>query len=412
MDANFRPVLEVDVITEGGFLGRGSSPTGTSVGKYESFVLRDNDPDFFEGLSVYKAIDNVDKIIAPSLIGMDILDQVSIDKKMIELDGTSNKSNLGGNTIYSVSIACLKAASRTFNTFLYDYLTTSEIKSLPLPTCNSIILGGHGKNASFQEFTFCPFGANNMTEAIEIITNVDKEVGKVIAQFQRGREAERGKGHGWIPPFTDPEKVLSIIHEAVLNCGYEKKVAYALDCASSELYDKKTQKYCLNGDLLNRSEMINLIKDLTEKYNILFVEDILEENDWDGYIQASKEITKTMLIGDDLTTTNPLLIKKAFELQAVKGFIFKPNQIGTVSEALDAHRYAKTHGMLTIPSHRGGGTIWDDVMEIGIGIGAQAAKSCAPRGGESIWALNWMYRASDENPQARIYDFSKYVNFE
>ena len=250
-----------------------------------------------------------------------------------------------------------------------------------------------------------------MAEAVEIIAAVDREIGRLIPKYQGGREAERGNSHGWIPPFEDPGAVLEVLREAVVNCGYEGKVAYALDCAASEMYDETTGTYYLDGRRLDADGMIGYIKSLTEKFDLLFVEDVLDQSDWDGHARAARELKRTLLIADDLTVTRPDLIDRAHELGAAAGFIFKPNQVGTVTEALEAHARAQRCGMLTIPSQRGGGTIWDDVMEIGIGIGAQAAKSCAPRGGESIWALNWMYRVADQYPDAKIFDFTALKRF-
>lgn len=412
MDCKLRPMVEVDVITEDGVLGRGSAPTGTSVGMYEAFVLRDNDMSRFNGLSVYKAVDIVNTVIAPAIIGMDVFDQKAIDYRMIELDGTGNKSKLGGNSIYSVSIACARAAAASMKTELYKYMAKEPIKTLPVPTFNSIN-GGHSERLpmAIQEFTFSPYNAENMTEAIEIASEVFKQVGKTIAKYNCDGFAEMGHAYGWAPPSTDPAVVMSLLHEAVVTCGYEDKVAYALDCASSSQYDPKTGTYLYDNRRIDRDELIEKIKQLTETYNFLYIEDILEENDWEGFSKAARMLDRTIIIGDDLTVTNCSRLRKAYETNAVEGFIFKPNQIGTITEAMETCELAKQHGMLIVPSTRGGGAVDDIVMELAVAIQAGAVKNSAPRGGERIYSLNCLYRAADAYPNAKLFDLSEMVKF-
>ena len=412
MDCKFRPVLEAAVVLECGITGQGAAPTGTSVGSYEAEVLRDNDKERFHGLSVFQAIENVNTVIAPALKGMDIMDQRAIDERMIELDGTMNKSRLGGNAIYSVSIACLRAAAEVQKKSVYQVVAGEPLKTVPLPTANSIIGGPYANyTVCFQEFTFCPYKAKDMTEAMEIIFHVHREIGEVFSREWGGQPAPIGNSHGWMPPTEDPEEIMQMLSEAVKACGYEDKTAYALDMASTEMYDKDTDTYYLNGRQISAEEQIVYVRKMTEKYPFLFIEDVLQENDWEGYRKATEEITRTILIGDDLTITNPALLKKAYEEKAVQGFIFKPNQIGTITEAIEARKYAKEHHMLTIPSQRGGGTIWDVVIDLGVGLEAEACKSCAPRGGESVYAMNCIYRASQENPDATMFDFTSFVRF-
>ena len=412
MDCKFRPVIEVDVELENGIVGRGAAPTGSSVGSYEAVVLRDNDPSKFCGLSVFRAIDNVNNILSPALIGMDVMDQKAIDNKMIAMDGTPRKEKFGGNTIYSISIACAAAAAETQGTDIYHSIARRPLKTLPLPTANSIIGGRYpDKTVCYQEFTFCPYKAKDMTEAMEIIYHVHRAIGDVFSKAWGGIPTPIGNSHGWQPPTEDPAAIMQRLDEAVRSCGYQDKVAYALDCAASEMYDETTKTYYLNGTTVDRDGQIAYVKKLTEQYPFLFVEDVLDENDWEGYQIATKELTRTLLIGDDLTVTNPALLKRAHEESAVQGFIFKPNQIGTITEAVEAHRYAKEHNMLTIPSQRGGGTIWDVVIDLGVGLETEACKSCAPRGGESVYAMNCLYRAAQENPDAALFDFSPLVKF-
>lgn len=412
MDCKFRPVLEVSVILECGVAGLGAAPTGTSVGSHEAAVLRDNDPEKFCGLSVFQAINNVDNILAPALQGMDVMDQEAIDRKMIALDGTENKRVLGGNAIYSVSIACAKAAAEVQRKSLYQAIAGRPLCTVPLPTANSIIGGRYvDKTVCFQEFTFCPYRAKDMTEAMEIIFHVHHAIGDIFSREMGGQPALIGNSHGWMPPSEDPEEIMQLMDEAVKMCGYQDKVAYVLDMAASEMYNDEAKTYYLNKKQVTPEQQIAYVKKLTEKYPFLFIEDILQENDWAGFSKASKEITRTILIGDDLTITNPQFLKKAHEENAVQGFIFKPNQIGTITEAIEAREYAKEHQMITVPSQRGGGTIWDVVIDLGVGLEVEACKSCAPRGGESVYAMNCIYRAAQENPEAEMFDFTPLVRF-
>ena len=412
MDCGLRPAVEVDVITENGFFGRGAAPTGTSVGQYESFVMRDNDPAHFNGISVYKAVNIVNSVIGPAIVGMDVLDQCALDQKLIALDGTENKSRLGGNSIYSVSIACARAAAASLKTDLFKYMAPKGVTRLPIPTFNSIN-GGHSEKLSMaiQEFTFSPYKAENMTEAIEIASAVFKRIGKVIARYNGDGFAQMGHGYGWSAPSTDPEVVMELLHEAVVSCGYENKVAYALDCASSSQYNAKSKTYLYDNKQIDRDEMIERIETLTERYNFLYVEDILEENDWEGFSKAVRVLDRTIVIGDDLIVTNRERLQQACDCHAAEGFIFKPNQIGTITEALEACDFAKEHGMIVVPSTRGGGIVDDIVMELAVAIEAEAVKNSAPRGGERIYSLNCLYRAADAYPDAKLYDWSKLVRF-
>lgn len=412
MDCNCRPMVEVDIVTEGGVMGRASASTGSSVGSYESYVLRDNNFERFAGLSVFKAVENVNKIIAPALKGVDILNQKEIDAIMIELDGTPQKNKLGGNTIGSVSFAALRTAAKTMNTEVYHYLSEGKLKSLPIPTFNSINGGKyHGFRMAFQEFTFIPYKAENMEEAVEIAFSVFKHIETVIERFQKGEPAKVGHYYGWMPPNDNPETAMEVLHTAVVECGYENKVAYALDCAASEIYDKNTKLYELKGKMVDADEIIALVKRLSEKYNLLYVEDILDENDWDGYKRAVKALNRTIVIGDDFTVTNAERLKKAYQEKAAEGFILKPNQAGTITESLEAVKYANEKGLLVVPSQRAGGAVDDIVPDLAIAINAPAIKNSAPRTGERIYALNCLYRAAEMEPNLDLYDFTPFIRF-
>lgn len=412
IDCKCRPMVEVDVTTEDGYTGTGCAPTGSSVGMYESYVLRDHDPNEYHGLSVHKAVANVNTLIAPALVGMDVQDQAAIDHKMIQLDGTKDKSNLGGNAIYSVSIAAIRAAAACNRMPLYRYLAQKPIETVPVPGFN-IVNGGHyaALTQPFNEFIITPYGAKSIDQAVEMGVNVFQELEKVITRYLGGRKPEVAPSYGYAAPSEDPQVILELIQDAIGQCGYTGKIGYALDCASSEMYDKDSNTYLLKGERVTADQLIAYAKMLTEKFNFVFIEDLLDENDWDSYPKAHKEITRTILLGDDFIVTNLDRLKRAYQLQAIDGFILKPNQVGTITEALDTYRFAREHGLLATPSGRSGGIVGDVVMDLAVGLGIPFIKNGAPRSGERIDKLNFLMRACDTNPGCRLSDIAPLLKF-
>ncbi len=411
IDCKCRPLVEVDVVTEDGALGRGQAPTGSSVGMYESCVLRDNDPNEYHGLSVHNAVRNVNEIIAPALIGQDVTDQKLLDQIMIDLDGTENKQKLGGNAIYSASIACLRAAAASAGIELYEYLSGGNVKTVSIPSFN-VINGGNnnGIRQAYNEFIVMPYRADDIEQAVEIAVDVFQHLGPVIRNYT-GKAPAVGGSYGWCAPSEDPEECVKLILEAIDQCGYTEKCALAFDCAISEMYDKKTNTYYLNGKQRTSDEMIEYMKYLTDKYNFVFVEDMLDENDWDGYEKAHKVIDRTLIIADDFTVTNKKRIERAVSTNSIDGFILKPNQVGTISEALDAHEYAKAHGLFSIPSGRSGGVIGDVVMDLAVGLQVPFIKNGCPRSGERIDKLNYLMRAKETHPGCHMAKIDDVVKF-
>lgn len=410
LDCKGRPAVEVDIVTEGGIMGRASASTGTSVGENEAFVLRDNDPEVFEGLSVYNAIENINKIIAPRIIGLDVSLQSTIDNIMIELDGTENKRKLGGNSIYAISLSCARTAANALGKSLYRYLNPGEVNTIPVPTYNMINGGEYSKfSLAFQEFTLVPYKCTSIKENVEVGTKVFYKLGKIIAEYQKESRPSIGNYFAWAPPSDDPRVNFELLATAVKECGVEDKVGYAIDCASNEMYVSERGTYRYMGREIDRDELIGRIKELSEEYNIIYIEDIVEENDWEGFVKASKEINRSIIIGDDFTVTNVDIIKKATEKKAIEGFVLKPNQVGTVTECMYAYEYANKNGLLIVPSIRAGGVVDDAVMEIAIALGAAACKNGCPRSGERIYALNTLIRAEYENPGAKPFDLYPFV---
>lgn len=411
IDCKCRPLVEVDVVTEDGSLGRGAAPTGSSVGMYESCVLRDNDPNEYHGMSVHKAVANVNEKIAPMLIGMDITDQAALDRAMIQLDGTEDKHNLGGNAIYSTSIACYRAAAETQRVPLYDYIAGGKIQTVSIPSFN-VINGGlnNGIRQAYNEFIVMPYRAGDIEEAVEIAVDVFQQLGPVIQRYT-GKEPAVGRSYGWTAPSEDPEECIKLILEAVDRCGYLDKCALALDCAISDMYDAKTHLYYLNGANRTSEEMIDYMKGLTDRYPFVFVEDMLDENDWDGFALAHKTIDKTLIIADDFTVTNKTRLARAVSTDSIDGFILKPNQVGTITEALEAHAFAKEHGLFSIPSGRSGGVIGDVVMDLAVGLQVPFIKNGCPRSGERIDKLNFLMRVKDSYPGCHMANIDHVVKF-
>lgn len=411
IDCKCRPAVEVVVRTHSGGSGRGCAPTGTSVGMHEAFVLRDGDPANYDGLSVHRAVDNVRNVIGPALVGMNAFDQRAIDHAMIGLDGTPNKRNLGGNSIYSTSIAAFRAAADSLRMPLYRYIAGEDIGTVPVP-CFNVINGGHYRNftQSFNEFILVPLGAETIDEAVRIGVTVFQKLAGVLEEHLR-EDPQVASSYGYAAPSDDPEVVLSLMQRAIELGGDGKKVAFALDCASSEMYDSATGTYLLKGERVSADELIAYAGNLADRFPLVFIEDLLDENDWEGYSKAVGQLDRTIVLGDDLTVTNIRFLRKAHALKAIDGFVLKPNQVGTISEALDACRFARDHEMIAVPSGRSGGVVDDVVMDLSVGLQAPFQKNGAPRSGERIEKLNFLMRANASSPGCKLHDLSRLVKF-
>ncbi|NTA40687.1 enolase, partial [Agrobacterium salinitolerans] len=275
IDCKCRPAVEVEIRTESGAVGRGAAPTGSSVGMHEAFVLRDGDKSTYGGLSVHKAVEKVETIIAPALIGMDVFDQRAIDEKMIAIDGTPDKGSLGGNTIYSVSIAAFRAAADALRIPLYDHIAGGTIKTVPVP-CFNVINGGKydGLIQSFNEFLIVPHGTDSIDVSIEMAVTVFQELSHVLTTHL-GHKPQVASSYGYAAPSDDPEVLLDLMQQAIDACGYTGRIAFALDCASSEFFDAESHTYLLKGQRVTSDELIAYAKRLTEKYDFVFIEDLL-----------------------------------------------------------------------------------------------------------------------------------------
>ncbi len=411
LDCKCRPLVEVEVVCEDGAVGRGAAPTGSSVGMYEAVVLRDGDPSQYRGQSVHKAVRNVREVLAPALIGCDVFDQRAIDQRMIELDGTSHKSRLGGNAIYSTSIAVLRAACASRGIPVYRHLARQPLRTVPIPSFNMVNGGRYGDVVqAFNEFIVMPYKAESIYAAVEMGVNLFSELERTLAKHL-GRAPQVARSYGYVAPSANPEAVLTMMAEAIDSAGYAGSFALALDCASSEMYDAATKTYELDGRRVGNDELIAYAKRLTETFDIVFIEDLLDENDWEGYPKAVAALDRTIVLGDDVIVTDRERLTRAVETKAVEGFILKPNQVGTITEALDTYDYAREHGLLAVPSGRSGGTIDDVVMDFSVGLQVPFQKNGAPRSGERIEKLNFLMRAAEDIEGSTLADVPALVKF-
>jgi len=378
---------------------------------HEAFVLRDGDPSTYNGLSVHKAVLNAVNVIGPALIGMDVFDQRAIDEKMIALDGTPEKKHLGGNAIYSTSIAVFRAAADARRIPLYKHIAGRDIRTIPVP-CFNLINGGRydGLIQPFNEFLIVPYGTDSVDVSVEMAVAVFQRLADVLAKYL-GCKPQVASSYGYAAPSEDPEVILALMREAVDACGYRGRIGFALDCASSEMYDKETATYLLKGRRISTSDLIAYAQRLTEKFDLVFIEDLLDQNDWAGFTKAVQMLPRTIVLGDDLTATNLPLLRRALETRAVDGFVLKPNQIGTITEAMDAYRFAAENGMIAVPSGRSGGVVDDVVMDFSVGLEVPFQKNGAPRSGERIEKLNFLMRANAASPGCRLYDIKPLLRF-
>lgn len=396
LDSKGRPVVEVDIITEDNHMGRAGASTGTSVGANESYVLRDKNPKVYGGLSVYKAVENIRTEIRTALIGMDATNQTEIDNRLIELDGTDGFSRLGGNAVYACSCAAARTGAAVEGKPLYKYLALGEANRIYTPAYNMINGGTYGEYTfPIQECIVMPRNVSSFAEGARIGVEVFMRLGEIIRKHQGGRAPVMGNYCGYGAPSDDVFELFGLITEAVDSLGYRDYVWYSMDCAASEFYDEEKDAYLYQGKYLTKNELIDIYTKLTNEFPIGFIEDALQEEDFEGFAEASRRINAT-LIGDDFLCTNINRVKKAVSMNSIKGMIMKPNQVGTLTKAIEAIQYLKEHQMLIVGSGRAGGVLDDPVAELAIAVGAPIMKTGAPRSGERTVFTNIGLRAEEE----------------
>lgn len=400
LDSRGNPTVEVDVITQNGVLGRAAVPSGASTGEHEAVELRDGDKSRFLGKGVLKAVENVNGPIAESIVGGYIFDQHLIDMRMLELDGTSNKGNLGANAILGVSMAVAKAAAEEAGQPLFRYVGGVNSNILPVPMMNIINGGSHADNSiDFQEFMVMPAGADTFSECLRIGTEVFHHLKKVL--HDKGYSTNVGDEGGFAPNLKSNDEAVEVILKAIENAGYRpgEDVYLAMDAASSEFYIKDEGVYHLHkssGEKLSSSDMVSLWKEWTEKYPIVSIEDGLDENDWDGWKELTRSIgEKVQLVGDDLFVTNVERLGRGIENGIANSILVKVNQIGSLSETIDAVRLATANRYTSVMSHRSGETEDVTIADLAVALGTGQIKTGSASRSDRIAKYNQLLRIEE-----------------
>ncbi|EDL62848.1 phosphopyruvate hydratase [Bacillus sp. SG-1] len=400
LDSRGNPTVEVEVYTQSGAFGRALVPSGASTGEYEAVELRDGDKDRYLGKGVQKAVDNVNNEIAEEIIGMDVTDQVAIDRAMMELDGTENKGKLGANAILGVSMAVARAAADFFGVELYQYLGGFNAKQLPVPMMNIVNGGEHAdNNVDIQEFMVMPVGAPTFKEGLRMGAEIFHSLKSVLKS--KGYNTAVGDEGGFAPNLKSNEEALSTIIEAIEKAGYKpgEEVLLAMDVAASEIYNKEDGKYHLSGEGVVRTsaEMVDWYEEMCNKYPIVSIEDGLDENDWDGHKLLTDRIgNRVQLVGDDLFVTNTNKLSQGIEQGVGNSILIKVNQIGTLTETFDAIEMAKRAGYTAVISHRSGETEDSTIADIAVATNAGQIKTGAPSRTDRVAKYNQLLRIEDQ----------------
>ena len=408
LDSRGNPTVEVDVELSGGAVGRAAVPSGASTGEHEAWELRDGDKSVYGGKGVLKAIGSIDNVIAPALEGFDALDQVSLDKTMIELDGTTNKGQLGANALLAVSLANAHAAAAQLGMPLFKYLGGPNAKVLPVPMMNILNGGAHSDAPiDFQEFMIIPKGAASFSDALRQGTEIFHALKSVLKG--RGLSTAIGDEGGFAPKLNSAEDALDSIAQAVKNAGYEfgKDIFIALDAASSEFYDKESNLYVFkksDGSKRTGAELVEYYKSLVSKYPIISIEDGAAENDWDTWKLLTDAIgDKVQLVGDDLFVTNVSFLRKGIDCGVANSILVKVNQIGTLTETLDAIELAKENRYTAVISHRSGETEDTTIADIAVATNAGQIKTGSLCRTDRVAKYNQLLRIEEELGENAIY---------
>ena len=423
LDSRGNPTVEVEVTLENGVMGRAAVPSGASTGENEALELRDGDKERYLGKGVLKAVDNVNKVIAPALKGDCVFEQRAIDYKMLALDGTATKSKLGANAILGVSLACAQAAAKALNIPLYRYIGGCNAYTLPVPMMNIVNGGAHSAAPiAFQEFMIRPVGASNEREAIRMGAEVFHNLAKLLKA--RGLSTAVGDEGGYAPNFDGIEDALETIVEAIKKAGYEpgKDVKIAMDCAASEFatceegkwyYDyrqlKNGAKKDPNGRKLSADEQIAYLEELITKYPIDSIEDGLDENDWDNWVKLTEKIgDRCQLVGDDLFVTNTKFLEKGIKMGAANSILIKVNQIGSLTETLEAIEMAHRHGYTTVASHRSGETEDTTIADIAVATNSGQIKTGSLSRTDRMAKYNQLIRIEEELGDTAVYGYKRF----
>lgn len=407
LDSRGNPTVEVEIHLEDGSMGRAIVPSGASTGVHEALELRDGDKTRYLGKGTLKAVENVNTEIADAIVGYNVFDQVGLDKLLIELDGTYNKGRLGANAILGVSLAAADAAANSLGLPLFQYLGGVNAKLLPTPMMNILNGGSHADNTvDFQEFMVMPVGASSFTEAVRMGAEVFHSLKAVLKE--KGLNTAVGDEGGFAPNLSSNEEAIQVILEAVKKAGYEpaKDIKLALDVAASEFYDETSRKYKLTGEGKEKTadEMIEYYENLIAKYPVISIEDGLAEDDWEGWAKLTQKLgKKVQLVGDDLFVTNTDRLKKGIEQSVANSILIKVNQIGTVTETLDAIEMAKKAGYTAIVSHRSGESEDITIADLAVAVNAGQIKTGSLSRTDRIAKYNQLLRIDELLGDTAIY---------
>jgi enolase len=398
LDSRGNPTVEVDIILENNTMGRAAVPSGASTGEFEAMELRDNDKTRYKGKGVLTAVNNINDEINKALIGIDVIDQLNIDEIMIELDGTDNKSRLGANATLGVSMAAARAAAKVNNCPLYEYLSINENPLMPVPMMNILNGGSHADNTvDIQEFMIYPIGAKTFSEALRMGTEVFHQLKSEL--LQKGLNTSVGDEGGFAPDLESNEQALEIILTAIKNAGYTagEEIFIALDVAASELFDNQLYNLASEDKSYSSDEMIEYLKILVDKYPIISIEDGLDQSDWEGWKKLNSKIGKNIqIVGDDLTVTNIHRLKRAIDEQSMNSILIKLNQIGTITETIQAVELAKKVGYGAIISHRSGETEDTIIADFSVAMGMGQIKTGSASRSDRIAKYNQLLRIEEE----------------
>ena len=400
-DSRGNPTVEVDILTDDGILGRAAVPSGASTGEHEAVELRDGGKDYM-GKGVLNAVSNVNNVLAKELIGLSVFDQENIDKLMIKIDGTPNKAKLGANAILGVSLALAKAASNSKGISLHTYISNDKSTKLPVPMMN-IINGGSHSDApiAFQEFMIMPVEAESFTQAMKIGSEIFHNLKKILSD--RGLTTSVGDEGGFAPKLDGTEDALNTIIKAIEKSGYQagKQVMIALDCASSEFYKNGMYDYSIfegkDGKVLNSNQQAKYLADLSSKFPIVSIEDGMDENDWDGWAHLTKICgDRVQIVGDDLFVTNVERLNKGIENNIANSILIKVNQIGTLTETINAVNMAHAAGFTSVMSHRSGETEDNTIADLAVGLSTGQIKTGSASRSDRIAKYNQLLRIEEE----------------
>ncbi len=401
LDSRGNPTIEVDVVTENGILGRAAVPSGASTGSHEAVELRDNDKKIYMGKSVYHAVNNVNTVLRENLKGMYIFDQSEIDAKMIELDASPNKANIGANAILGVSLAVAKAAAEESRTPLYRYVGGVNANLLPIPMMNILNGGSHADNGiDFQEFMIMPIGAESFSEGLRMGTEIFHHL-KAVLKAQK-MSTNVGDEGGFAPNFKNNEDAIKALMEAIDKAGYKagEDIYIAMDAAASEFYDAKEKVYHFKkstGDKLTSAQMVTYWADWCKKYPIISIEDGFGEDDWDGWKQVTDELgSKIQLVGDDLFVTNVNRLADGISKGVANSILVKVNQIGTLTETINAVQMAQTNSYTSVMSHRSGETEDTTIADLAVALSCGQIKTGSASRSDRIAKYNQLLRIEEQ----------------